>query len=118
MKRLGMWNRLALVLTVLATVIVPAVVYEDYLSESYKNREVYYQMCRRTNAGTANGDMTAWLKRDAACMDELTKPVTPPSANFYWELTYSTILGCVAVYLIIWAAVATAKWVWRGRQVG
>lgn len=117
MIRLGMWNRLALVASAVATIAVPLVISEQYVDQAYANREVYFQDCRRANAGTGKDDLNAWLERDGKCMDELIKPLPEPSAGFYWELTYSTAIGCAILYLLIWAIVATAKWIWRGRSI-
>lgn len=118
LKRLGMWNRLALVLSVLAVAIVPVTIYQSYVSQAYVNREHWYQDCRRINAGTGAGDLKAWLQRDEKCTDILTKPIIKPSSGFYWEQVFLTAFACVIVYGLIWIVVATGKWIWRGRDAG
>lgn len=114
MRRLGMWNRLALVATVLfsfgwATWTV--VSSNAAISESH---HAGYQRCvdaaySPRSDGTLNVNECAkiWLEENDSAYQ---------GWESWWIGVGAGFLLCAVIYLITWAAVATAKWIWRGRQ--
>lgn len=117
LKRLGMWNRLALALTVLAVLLAPPIAGVSVQNQLSQARETWLTDCRRLNEGTGKHDLKGYLEREERCWDDFTKPYDGPSWDFYWEVAYGTLAICAVLYLLIWLTVATVKWIWRGRSV-
>jgi hypothetical protein len=116
MKRLGMWNRLAIVAAVLTLAIAPLWVISDQNRANFEAREAGLRLCRKLNAGTGKDDFEAWMERDQGCFDEFTRPLPKLGWDFYLDALMWTAVICAVTYILIWLTISTAKWVWRGRQ--
>lgn len=115
MKRLGMWNRLAVVAIALTTLIAPT---WFIVSERTRMVEVAgngYSLCLK--AAFAPGG-------DGSITPESCSQTWFPDDKWYpgwlewWQAAGFVLLLCVVAYLLLWGAISTAKWIWRGRQVG
>mgnify|MGYP000966789817 FL=1 len=112
MKRLGMWNRLAIVAMTLATFITPSWVVLNERAEIVERQSVGYRACLKA-ALDPRGDGTLNV---ASCSENWFGDHTwYPGWQEWWQLLGATFLLCVILYFISWAIVAVAKWVWRGR---
>lgn len=104
--RLGFWNRLALVVGVLATFIIPS---WSVLSSNLAMSEAK-QSGHVTCLGAANGPDAIKL-----CDEIWLSQLGYYGWGYWWLAVVNTIVAVVIVYLLIWAGVATIKWIWRGR---
>lgn len=113
MKRLGMWNRLAVVAIVLTTLIAPTWIILAERGKIVETNSAGYAKCMEA-AFKPDSDGTLGPK---SCSE-----IWFPDDRWYpgwleWWQTLGVILAlCVITYLLAWAAVATVKWIWRGRQ--
>lgn len=117
--RLGFWNRLAIALTALALVVIPAWVWIDTVHSAQTAEAQYLESCR-ANAMThllPNG-LADWDKiraSDKQCWEDFAKQ-KGPSPRLWGEAVGLTALLCAIIYSLIWIVVAVIKWVWRGRS--
>lgn len=116
MKRLGMWNRLALVIVTFATFAAPVAIALNIQNDIYESKRVWLDQCyaiwdgRELEDGYSAGRME--------CLDDYLKPSETSVWSDYWELALATLIVCAVLYALIWIVVATAKWIWRGREAG
>lgn len=116
LNRLGMWNRLALVVTVLAVFFAPIAILLNIQHDLYELRAVWYEHCKAVWNGR---ELEAgYAQAHARCLDDFLKPSTGAPWGDYWELALGTLIVCAAIYGLIWIVVATIKWIWRGREAG
>lgn len=110
--RLGLWNRLAVVATVLALIILPAWFILSANVDFAERHEQGYQECLRSAMRSTDGTLTG-----SACR-EIWPAVVPYSYGWaqWGEMVIATFVMCVALYGLIWLTVWTIKWVWRGRD--
>lgn len=115
LRRLGMWNRLAIVAAPLGSLIGSAWIVLSENSEMSAARQKGYERCLESAfSPKSDGSLSAvecwdiWFENNPAYYQGWEEWIT--LAGFLFAL-------CGVAYLIIWATVATAKWVWRGRQV-
>lgn len=115
--KLGLWNRLAIVATVLALLIAPPAVMIDIAEDLNSSRDAWYNLCIRATEGL---DLEAHSKATQKCIDE-RYPDNDPYSPFTWEnwrqFAFATLVFCGVFYLMIWGISATVRWVWRGREV-
>lgn len=107
--RLGFWNRLALVAWVLASVGGGTYQVLSDNNKTYKALSSGYQTCMKM-ASEGDGSVTGDF-----CYDSWLKNMHTWGVDDWALFVGVYALGFAVVYLIIWAAVATSKWVWRGR---
>lgn len=105
--KLGFWNRLALVVGVLALFIIPTWDVVNSNSEMAEHRISGHATC----LGFA--DSSAAIKH----CDETFLTDLGDKGWGYWKIAFVNTAGGLAIlYLLIWVIVATAKWIWRGRD--
>ena len=110
--KFGLWNRLALVLGVAGALAFPT---WWALSTNAHHATVMrsgYEAC--IAAGVESTEPNSWN----LCYQMW---VEPEDGYIGWEAWGWAVLwaipAMVAVYLILWLAVAIARWIWRGRRV-
>lgn len=108
--RLGFWNRLAVVATVLAVAITPVWTVSSYVGRAQTRNEAFYDLCMKL----AKADRDRWAAEDRCWQDRVNLPIDP-DPSLWWQSALSAFVACVVIYLLIWTAIATARWVWRGR---
>lgn len=113
-KRLGMWNRLALVLTVLAALIVPAAIAIDISNGLRESQQAWYDLCMSYLKGKELED--SYLDEADKCRDDLLKPIDINAWDGYWTNALWTVVGCAIIYGLLWAVIATIRWIWAGRK--
>lgn len=119
MKPLGFWNRLAIVATVLALIVIPAWVYIDTVDSLNTTKTLMLESCRKQALvhQLPNGlaDFDKIRAADKLCWEDFAR--RPEANSTIWrEALAATMLLCAFVYGLIWSIIATAKWVWRGRS--
>lgn len=112
--RIGLWNRLAIVATVLACIIAPIWIWLDIAFEIEASRQLWYETC--TALADDQPVLADSMAAHARCRDQRSEP-----SSLGWddwrEFVGGTFVACIIIYLLIWAIAATVKWVWRGRNV-
>lgn len=114
-KRLGMWNRLAIVAILLFSFGAPSwyIISENMATAA--SLETGYELCvKAAYAPESDGSLSAvkcgelWDGNDYMYK----------SWDEWGALVGVAFVFSVLVYGLIRAAVATIKWIWRGRSVG
>lgn len=113
MAKLGFWNRLAFVITVLATVLSPIIGTVMVRYDYYELSKTFYDYCRKSLPDIASPLYDAQSKQ---CWDEYVKPYDGPGWDFIWSVGWGALAICAIVYVLIWAITATCRWVWAGRK--
>lgn len=120
--RLGFWNRLAVVATVLALLVVPVAIMVDIDRGIAETRQAYYEICVKEAASerdkaTDLGRFRRHLEAERACWDSRFPADDPYRQGWsHWrEYALGTLMGAAILYALLWLVVATAKWVWAGR---
>lgn len=113
-KRLGMWNRLALVLTVLAALIVPAAIAIDISNGLRESQQAWYDLCMSYLKGKELED--SYLDEADKCRDDLLKPIDINAWDDYWTNALWTVVGCAIIYGFLWTVIATILWILAGRK--
>lgn len=115
--RLGFWNRLAIVVAVLALIFAPLAYMVEINNQIADGREATGNLCR------ASAEMLDTVEKRSAANEACWKAQfpTPDPLRAGWgqwrEGFITTLQVCAILYALIWLVVATAKWVWRGRRV-
>lgn len=117
--RLGLWNRLAIVLIGAALLIKPAWDWGARQARFHKELEAMKDLCL---AGTQSrydrgGSMDEYLASRARCHEAFYSDGGPGWAEYGIDFA-ETAVACAVIYLLILGAVAIGKWVWRGRRIG
>lgn len=122
--RLGMWNRLAIVATVLAAAIAPLVIQSNMRSEKYEFGGKMGKWCRDTaerDMQRGGGEAASMLVYSAAlekCFQQERKDYDTKYIDGMWStILGGTLIACLVAYLLIAAMVFIARWIWRGRAV-
>lgn len=111
--RLGFWNRLAVVATVLACIIAPTWIWLSINDDIFDSRAVWHKHC--VAAAEHRPTAEAMAEAHSKCMDDLTAP-TGLGWPEWWEFVGGTLMACLLIYLLVWGVVLTARWVWKGRS--
>lgn len=116
MKRLGMWNRLAIVAAILFSLIYPT---WDFLKKSEAANRLQtlgHEACMKNENYVPVDGKTQFDH----CWDFWHVSMAPvqPNWNDWWPLAGISLFLSLIVYLLIRLAVAIAKWIWRGRSAG
>lgn len=113
----GFWDRLAIVATALAMLIVPVVIQyriaasvTEVVDSTYKSCQAMVDDLLETERYEAASDM-----RQKCYEDRFERDHSYPGWKEWRGSVLGTLIACVILYALIRAAVATAKWVWRGR---
>ena len=116
--RLGFWNRLAIVVGGIALVVVPTAVWFDMVKSHHESRNLSLELCQSiANRYLERDEYERYRIEDQKCWDERwNSPDTSPGWAVWWELVGGTAVALIVLYLLVWSAVATVKWVWRGRE--
>ena len=109
--KLGFWNRLALVIGVVVTLVVPSWMVLSLKDQHRKVMDSGYQAC--IAAASDNYEPNGLQ----ACWQIWIEPTTPYGWDYWWALVGGAAIAVVIVYLVIAAGIFTAKWVWRGRNI-
>lgn len=119
MRPLGFWNRLAIVASVIAVIVVPAWVYIDTVGSINTSKALLLESCRNQAMvhQLPNGlaDFDKIRAADKLCWDDFARR-PEPDGTIWQEAFAATALLCAFIYGLIWTIVAAAKWVWRGRS--
>lgn len=115
---LGVWNRLAIVSAVLALIIVPIGLMVLMFSDMSDGIRASYELCNRWASDGPVDLMDGSYKR---CTDEMSAGYERAgNAAYSWqtwfEFAIGTLVACAIIYGLVWATVATARWVLRGRR--
>lgn len=112
--KLGIWNRLAVVVTTLACLICPTwlVVSSNY--ESRRSHQEGYEACVARAMEPNDGTLTA-----QACSEiwPAGGQLTSYGMAEWWNAAFATFVACVVAYGVLALAAAVGKWVWRGRKI-
>lgn len=116
MRRLGMWNRLAIVAATLFSLIFPTVNWFQQAEAIGKLQSTGYAACTRNTAYVPIDGKSQF----AYCGDLWFKDMSAmrPGWGDWWPEVVMCLVASAIVYLLIWTAVSTIKWIWRGRAVG
>ena len=121
MSKLGLWNRLALVVSVIALLVAPLYAAFSKASAYEQMREARYQLClARAKADYGNRPYSADLfEAETKCRDERFDP----NGTYKWSWgawqawLLITASACALLWLLLAGVVWSVKWVWRGRLV-
>lgn len=115
LKRLGMWNRLAVVAAMLVSFGGSSwMVLSDNLKTT-RARDGGYQLCVKTAfAPNADGSLSA---AECGKIWYTENPAYYQGWQEWWVGVGALLVLCAVAYLLMWASVAIAKWIWRGRTV-
>jgi len=116
LKRLGLWNRLALVAGIVFAFAVPTWSVYDDAKKSARLTDMGYQACMKNQ----NYVSTDGKSQFTYCWDfwhSLVKPARP-SWDDWWIMVFGSAIGALIIYGLIWIVIATGKWIWRGREAG
>jgi hypothetical protein len=110
--RLGFWNRLALVIGVVVTFVVPSWLVFSVGQQQRADMEAGYETC--TEAASAPVDWYA--------MAECNETWGHTSLGAYgWKMWFEhvavTAISVIVIYLIIVVLVQSGIWVWKGRNL-
>lgn len=116
LNRLGFWNRLAIIAGTVFTFALPTrEVYRDH-SEARRLSDMGYQACMKNQHYVSIDGKT----QDDYCWsfwNEVVKPSTP-TWDDWWIMVFGCAVAALLAYGFLWIIVATAKWIWRGREAG
>lgn len=121
--RLGFWNRLAIVATGLALLILPVAIQFSMANEMFETRQRLYTWClesAKERADNAVGTGVAVYAADAKQCDENWKNdegYTPFRWGTWFEFAGGTLVFAGLLYALLWLGVIVSRWVWRGRAV-
>lgn len=111
--RIGMWNRLAITVSVLALIVVPVWLVISANLDFIDAYDAGYQQCVERAAQPNDGTLTF-----DACRE--IWPIGGES-SYGWsewgQALLATFIACILIYGLIWVFVQTVKWIWRGRQI-
>ncbi|AVA38003.1 hypothetical protein C3Z06_30770 (plasmid) [Cupriavidus metallidurans] len=115
-RKLGVWNRLALVLTVLVTVALPA----TYLIGELQNQEDYEKFRTTACYDRQVLDDRATSATLTTCLASIDTALTTRKEQALTRgLPLMIGIGfglCVLTYCCIWTCVAVVRWILRGRK--
>lgn len=120
--RLGLWNRLAIVATVLAFLFAPLAIMTDIAADQAEARELRVANCQSFAESKLKRDIAAgrhptYPEDSTACYSSVWDT---PSYAWNWkawrEFAGGTLAFCAILYGLMWLIVWVAKWVWRGRR--
>lgn len=105
---------MALVLTALAALIVPAVIAIDISNGLYESQQAWYDLCMSYLKGKELED--SYLTETDKCRADLLKPLGINVWDDYWTNALWTVVACAIIYAFLWAVIATIRWIWAGRK--
>lgn len=108
--KLGFWNRLALALGTIFTLIGSTWLVLSENNKMYETRASGFHSC--LNGIKPGSDLSYEF-----CDETWMTPLNTLGFNVWAETAFAFAAISVVVYIVVWIAVYVAKWVWRGRQV-
>lgn len=115
--RLGFWNRLALVTFVIGVPIASFTAIVDKQAELDANRTLFLDTCEKLALAKKNPSQT--YADFGTCREKAYSFGTKGPYDItgeHWKMYLQAFaLAGLAIYILIAAIVAVAKWVWRGR---
>lgn len=103
----------------LALLLGPAIYWLQIARVQADTRDGLYELCiSGLDELSQRGLYEAHSQRLSECLDQRYPDPDPYALGWaeWFEGVQITAVICVAVYLLLWVCVATAKWVWRGRE--
>ena len=117
MRKLGFWNRLAVVLSGLTLALAPPI---SIISNDLRQARVYNEIYEKCMAAALQaGDVEEQMVQEEFCRSQRLARLDRPSP---WTLSNWTVLVtgwgliCATIYAVAFAAQWLASWVWRGRE--
>lgn len=126
--RLGLWNRLAIVATVLAVMIVPVAIIADINGDQMETQQRNYELCLKwaneaydharieTPAQAAAANSKLYAKIAECGTEHMGLSKYRPGWKDWREFVGGTLAGCAIIYALIWLIAWTCRWVWAGRR--
>lgn len=115
MKRLGMWNRLAVVAAATASLSYPTYWYAQETAKASRLEQAGYNACMANKHYRPYEGKTQFEHCWGFWREEF-KSFGPTFDDWGALVGVTAILSAIA-YLLIWGAVAIVRWIWRGRQI-
>ena len=115
--RLGFWNRLALVVTVLVTIAMPLYAVRGYMNDQQIAKDSWFEMCKGFAVqaeAEANGKKP--IQTLTQCEDERNAPLHWPIIDLWWMAALAGFVICAVTYGLLWISISIGRWVWRGRR--
>jgi len=115
--KLGFWNRLAFVASVLAMIVLPVWGVADTNGQAGDIAGLTYSTCLSLAEEKPTTDQT--LAEDRRCSDQFNHDFAKFKATWgtYFVGLLFTVILCAVAYGVLWVVGLVAKWVWRGRQI-
>lgn len=115
--RLGFWNRLAIVGTVLFCLIGPSAIWLRDAQQAEKRQEAYYTICMDLARQLQKSDgYEAYSKQERQCWKErFEMPHYRPGWALWREAFGACLLLSAVFYLFTAGCVFVVRWVWAGR---
>lgn len=115
MIKLGLWNRLAIVASVMALIVLPLWAVSDANRLASDIAGFGYRICVEQVERRPAADVYAG---DEACMKQFEKDFAKLRAGWqvYREALFFTAVACAVAYGLLWLVFAIGKWIWRGRE--
>ena len=110
MKYLGVWQRLGVVLTVLATVLQPTLVWLDDVETFETASRQFYDGCLENYPA----EQGAFLKERKVCLDAYLNRSVPDYVEYMKEGIPFAFAFCLVIWLLAYATYFVARWVLAG----
>lgn len=114
MKYLGLWQRLGIVLTLLATVLLPTLVWWDVMTTTETNMSNYRDLCLKSYPA----EQGAFLEERAACNDAYINRSEPDYIEYLKAGIPIALAFCLVIWILAYAIYFVARWVLAGRRTG
>ena len=116
--RLGMWNRLYVVVAALALLVVPLAAEVKMMGSRDQTITDQQHFCIKMNDQVRAKDINLWLKGNQMCYDDAMKATIqhPDLLAFWRDGLVATAIGLVLLYLLLLGSVSTFRWVRRGKE--
>lgn len=112
--RIGMWNRIAIAASALASLVLPTLAWMDVASMNADARKFGLASCRTE---VYSMSASAEVQDTVAACDKLWLPINAwqPGWDLWAQLFGFTVIACALAYGVIWLLVWSVKRILRGR---
>jgi hypothetical protein len=114
MKYLGVWQRLGIVLTLLATVLLPTLKWWDVATTSEANMSQFRDEC----LDRYPAERGAFLEQRAVCNDAYLNRYKPDYIEYMKGGIPFAFGFCLAIWALAYVIYFTTRWVLAGRNRG